>query len=75
MMHRFDMAKSHVTVQQTRRVASAGGGVIHASAPEGLGGALRPLRRGGGEVSAWAYDLSGQVSTVSSGCHRDRSGI
>ena len=42
MMHRFDMAKSHVTVQQTRRVASAGGGVIHASAPEGLGGALRP---------------------------------
>ena len=41
-MHRFDMAKSHVTVQQTHRVASAGGGVIHASAPEGLGGALRP---------------------------------
>ena len=37
MMHRFDKAAAHVTVQQTRRAASAGGGVIHASAPEGLG--------------------------------------
>jgi hypothetical protein len=27
--------------QQTRRAASTGGGVIRASAPEGLGGALR----------------------------------
>lgn len=31
-----------VMAQQTRRAASAGGGVIHATAPEGLGGALRP---------------------------------
>ncbi len=36
MMHRFDRALPNVTAQQTRRAASAGGGVIHASAPEGL---------------------------------------
>ena len=41
MMHRFDKAAAHVTVQQTRRAASAGGGVIHASAPEGLNGCAR----------------------------------
>ena len=38
-MHRFDQ---QVTVQETRRVASTGGGVIRASAPEGLEGAMRP---------------------------------
>ena len=37
-MHRFD---HKVTAQQTRRVASTGGGVIRASAPEGLEGATR----------------------------------
>ncbi|WP_280757630.1 hypothetical protein [Polaromonas sp. CG_23.6] len=31
-----------VIAQQTRRAASTGGGVIRASAPEGLGGALHP---------------------------------
>lgn len=41
MMHRFDRLKCQVAVQQTRRAASAGGGVIHASAPEGLEGDLR----------------------------------
>lgn len=39
MMRRFDQM---VMAQQTRRVASTGGGVIRASAPEGLGGALSP---------------------------------
>lgn len=38
-MHRFDQK---VTAQQTRRVASTGGGVIRASAPEGQEGAIRP---------------------------------
>jgi hypothetical protein len=42
MMHRFDLAKSHVTVPQTRRVASTTRRKIGSSAPEGLGGALRP---------------------------------
>ena len=39
-MHRFD---HKATAQQTRRVASTGGGVIRASAPEGLEGAIRPI--------------------------------
>lgn len=38
-MRRFDLM---VRALETRRAASAGGGVIHASAPEGQGGALRP---------------------------------
>ena len=38
-MRRFDLM---VMAQQTRRAANAGGGVIRASVPEGLGGALRP---------------------------------
>ncbi len=38
-MRRFDLT---VTAQQTRRAANAGGGVIRASVPEGLGGAIRP---------------------------------
>ena len=41
MMRRFDWVKLQVTAQQTRRAASAGGGVIHASAPEGLGECAR----------------------------------
>lgn len=42
MMHRFDRLVSRVTVQQTRRVASTTRRKIGSSAPEGLGGALRP---------------------------------
>lgn len=38
-MRRFD---HKVTAQQTRRAANAGGGVIRASVPEGLEGAIRP---------------------------------
>lgn len=38
-MRRFDQM---VAAQQTRRATNAGGGVIRASVPEGLGGALRP---------------------------------
>lgn len=38
-MRRLDQM---VTAQQTRRAANAGGGVIRASVPEGLGGAMRP---------------------------------
>ena len=39
-MRRLDL--SMVTAQQTRRAANAGGGVIRASVPNGLGGAIRP---------------------------------
>lgn len=38
-MRRLDQK---VTAQQTRRAANAGGGVIRASVPEGLEGAIRP---------------------------------
>ena len=37
-MRRLDQK---VAAQQTRRAANAGGGVIRASVPEGLGGATR----------------------------------
>ena len=38
-MRRLDQK---VAAQQTRRAATAGGGVIRASVPEGLEGAIRP---------------------------------
>ena len=41
MMHRFDRAMSHVTVQQTRRAANTTRRKIGSGVPEGLRGALR----------------------------------
>ena len=64
MTHRFDPL---VTVHESRRAAYTTGRKIGSGVPEGQGAARPPLRRGSGDIGAWAHDLSVQVSTVATG--------